>query len=123
MPQETATPRSPNATTRQALKAELASTVECTERQLCLLSWFFEQYDETLPAAHIIRDEEMAATDGRALSAVIPTTGPLEGSLESKSLNEAHGSNEMCLLGERLLEREEAFYSRQSVEERLLEIA
>ena len=108
------------------LKAELASTEDRVERQLCLLSWFFGRYHETLDEDHVIRYEEIVASGGRALSAVVPTAAALDEPLESKNLNEAYGRDGMRRLGERLLEREGAywrFYGRESVEGLLYEIS
>ena len=110
----------------EGLKRDLASTDDRTERQLRLLSWFFERYEGTLPEDHVIRYEEIVATGGGALSAVIPSAGTLNEPLESKNLNEAYGRDEMRLLGERLLEREGAYwryYRRERVEELLYEIS
>lgn len=110
----------------EELKEALASTDDRIERQLRLLSWFFGRYEGALPPGHIVRYEEIVATGGRALSAVVPGAGALDEPLESKNLNEAYGRDEMRLLGKRLLEREGAYwgyYSRESVEELLLDLA
>jgi hypothetical protein len=108
------------------LKQALAATDDRTERQLRLLSWFYERYDGTLPDGHVVRYEDIVATGGGALAAIVPGAGTLDEPLESKNLNEAYGRDGMRVLGERLLEREGAywrFYGRESVEELLYEIS
>jgi hypothetical protein len=110
----------------EGLKKELASTDDRIERQLRLLSWFFGRVEGTVPEDHVVRYEEIVATGGRALSAVVPSAGALDEPLESKNLNAAYGRGEMRLLGGRLLEREGAywrFYGRESVEELLYELS
>ena len=109
----------------EVLKRDLASVEDRTERQLHLLSWFFERYRMVLPEDHVIRYEDVVATGGSALATVVPAARSLDEPLESKNLNEAYRRDEMHLLGERLLEWEGAmwdFYTKGSVEELLLKV-
>ena len=88
-------------------------------RQLCMMSWFFERYEQSLPESSILRYEDIVASRGEALSAVTLQAKNLAETLESKNLNPLYGRDKMLDLGERLLKSEGAywrFYSRNSVE-------
>lgn len=95
-------------------------------RQLCLMSWFFERYSQELPEGSVIRYEEMVASGGKALSPLTPAAEALDEPLLSKNANPLYDRDEMLRLGERLLDREGAFwhfYSKESVEDLLRELA
>lgn len=94
-------------------------------RQLCVMSWFFERYEQSLPESGILRYEDIVASGGAALSGVTPQAKNLQETLESKNLNPLYDRDRMLELGERLLESEGAFwrfYSRGSVEDLLGEL-
>jgi hypothetical protein len=106
----------------EALRQTLDSIEDRTERQLYLLSWFFERYRTTLPEDRVIRYEEVVASGGTALSTIIPAAEALDESLPSRNLSPLYAREEMLELGERLLGSEGAywhFYPRRSVEELL----
>lgn len=108
------------------LRQELTSTQDRVERQLRLLSWFFGRYRAVLREDHVIRYENIVASGGGALAAVVPAARTLDEPLSSQNLNAAYRRDEMRLLGERLLGWEGAmwdFYTKGSVEELLLEVA
>lgn len=110
----------------KGLKKDLAATDDPIERQLRLLSWFFGRYKGTLPDENVVRYEEIVATGGGALAAIVPGARALDEPLRSQNLNVAYGRDEMRLLGERLLGWEGAmwdFYTKGSVERLLLQIA
>ena len=89
------------------------------ERQLFLLSWFFEQYATYLPAQAILRYEETVATQGKSLKVVVPAAENLNEDLHSKNKNPLYNPEEMKQLGKRLLASSGAywnFYSKESVE-------
>jgi hypothetical protein len=89
-----------------------------TQRQLFLLSWFFEKYQELLPPDHVIRYEEMVATGGRALQVITPRA-ELSEPLENKNQNRLYDPATMRTLAERLLQSEGAYwryYTRESVQ-------
>ena len=91
-------------------------------RQLCVMSWFFESYERSLPRCSIVRYEDIVTSGGGALSVVTPPAENLEETLKSKNLNPLYDRGRMLDLGARLLESEGAywrFYSRDSVEELL----
>ena len=109
------------------LERRMASVPRGTlEWRLNMMSHSFERFRDELPDDHIIRYEDIVATGGRALSAVVPTAGTLDEPLESKNLNPLYDREEMLGLGERLLASEGAywdFYPRETVEELLSQIA
>jgi hypothetical protein len=115
----------------QRYDEDLGRRMACVPRgtlewRLNMMSHSFERFQNELPDEHVIRYEDIVATGGRALSAVVPTAGALDEPLESKNLNPLYDREEMLDLGEKLLASEGAywdFYSRESVEELLGQIA
>ena len=109
----------------ERLRETLASITDNTERQLHLLSWWYERFDRELPDVSIIRYEEIVRSGGGALSAITPDAEMLREPLSSQNLNAAYDRDEMRDLGKLLLDREGAywrFYTRESVERILEEI-
>jgi hypothetical protein len=99
------------------LARALAATPEILDRQLFILSWFFDRFRRFLPAESILRYESIVATGGRALSAVTPAAESLAEPLKSK--NKAYDRDLVRRLADRLLKSDGAywsFYSRESVE-------
>ena len=115
--------RQPSAEKYDAgLRQALDSIEDRLERQLYLLSWYFERFVRELPEAHVIRYEDMVSSGGGALSVVTPAAELLNEPLSNWNLNPAYDRERMRLLGERLLEREGAylrFYPRNSLEDLL----
>ena len=115
--------RQPSAEKYDAdLRHTLDSIEDRVERQLYLLSWYFERFVRELPEAHVIRYEDVVSSGGRALSVVTPAAESLNEPLSNWNLNPAYDRERMRSLGERLLEREGAylrFYSRDSLEDLL----
>ena len=110
----------------EEISARLTGISDVHERRLTLLSWFFERYEQELPGDHILRYEDIIASGGKALSAIVPAAEGLNEPLQSRNLNELYDREEMLRLGERLLKSEGAywrFYSRESVEEILGQIS
>lgn len=109
------------------LERKMASVTRGTlEWRLNMMSHFFERFQNELPDDHILRYEEIVATGGRALSAMVPTAGTLCEPLESRNLNPLYDREEMLELGEKLLASKGAywdFYARESVEDLLGQIA
>ena len=107
------------------LERALTSIEDRMDRQLYLLSWFFERFERELPEEHIVRYEEIMSSGGRALSTITPAAQDLDEPLESRNLNPAYDRDNMLRVGERLLASEGAywhFYSRESVEELLNQV-
>lgn len=104
----------------EALELALSSIEDRVDRQLHLMSWYFERFERDLPEDHVVRYEEVMASGGRALSVVTPAAQDLAEPLESRNLNPVYDRENMLRVGERLLGSEGAywrFYSRESVEE------
>ncbi|MGH1434234.1 MAG: hypothetical protein ACRBG0_07215 [Lewinella sp.] len=89
-------------------------------RQLFILSWYFEQYQQ-LPERQIIRYEELivspAKTLGRIVGHNINFSFPI---LENRNANKLYNATNLSRLAERLLQSEGAywaFYARSSVKD------
>jgi hypothetical protein len=104
------------------LTRRLEAIDEVAERQLCLLDWWCERFMRYLPASNILRYEDIVASGGKVLAAIVPGGRELNKSLSSKNVNELYQREEVVELGEKLLSSRGAywrFYSRNSVEELL----
>lgn len=101
------------------LAQHLARIPDRFDRQIVLLSWFFAQYEQTLPAGNVIRYEEIIASGGAALQAVAPGAGGLQEPLTSKNQNKLYDQALLPLIAQKLLHADGAFwkyYTRESVE-------
>lgn len=110
----------------ERLRGVLASMTDSTERQLHLLSWWYEQFYRELPDGSILRYEDIVSSGGRTLSAITPTAKAMSEPLFSQNLNASYDRAEMRELGSRLLDTEGAywrFYPRESVQRIVEEIA
>lgn len=104
------------------LAAQLKATPDPISRQLTRHDFFFGLYAKHLPPEHVIRYEDLVSSGGKALSIITSSANLLEEPLESRNLNPLYDREDMLRIGERLLEREGAywhFYTRESVEELL----
>jgi len=106
----------------QQLDAELdfkLSLISDTwERQMCILSWFFETY-LLLPRRSILSYEELVASRGKTLSVIIPEARELDVKLEDSSRSIAAGYPFIQELGARLLESEGPyweFYDKRNIQ-------
>lgn len=111
--------RSPVARLDIALAQGLAKIKDRIDRQIYILSWFYEKYRMFLPETSILRYETIIASEGKALSIIQPQIQTLKDSLENKNLNKLYDRELMLVLGEKLLNSEGAFwefYTRESVE-------
>jgi|TARA_R110000737_G_scaffold306646_2_gene314370 hypothetical protein len=91
------------------------------EKQLFILSWYFEQYT-ALPNTHIVRYEEMIRSNGQVLQNLTSGNQVLNEELKSKNHNPLYDDNLILQLGERLLKSEGAyweFYDKSEVEKLL----
>ena len=110
----------------ERIRGELASITDGKERQLHLLSWWYERFYRELFDSSILRYEDIVGSGGKALSAITPVAKSLHEPLSSQNLNALYDRKEMRELGSRLLDRGGAywrFYSRESVERLIDEIA
>ena len=89
------------------------------DRQIYLLSWYYEKYQRWLPSSSILRYEDIVATGGRALVAITSQADNLQEELQNKNLNKVYDRELILRLGEKLLNSEGAFwnfYTKESVE-------
>lgn len=101
-----------------ALQERLARIADEGARQLALLSWYFEQYQQFLPAGRILRYEAMIDSGGAALASLAPAAAGLAEPLMSKNRNPAYAGLDLSALAARLLDSDGAywsFYSREAV--------
>ena len=106
----------------EELKNALSKIRDKTERQLYLLSWFFEKYQKVLPRSSIIRYEDIIKSGGEALNVIAPQAAGLAEVLASKNRNKVYDESRMRSLQEKLLKTQGAFwefYSKDSVQELL----
>ncbi len=107
------------------LKKELAAINDTLDRQVHLLAWFFHQYKTYLPSTSIIRYEDVIATQGQALSVVVPSAKTLSAPLQSRNKSKVYDAVAMNEAGERLLASSGAFwdfYQPKDVEKVLSEL-
>jgi len=108
------------------LARRLISIEDRLGRQLGLLDWWCERFEQFLPQDHILRYEDIVGSGGKALAAIVPAAGGLDEPLSGKNTNELYDRDEVAEIGYRLLESDGAywrFYARGSVEELLAQFA
>jgi len=93
-----------------AIARRLEAIEDRRERQLTLLSWFFESYAAALPPERVIRYEDVIATGGAALEPIAPSAGGLEVALESRNAAAVYEREHMRELGRLLLESDGAYW-------------
>ncbi|MEM1319716.1 MAG: hypothetical protein AAGG75_05630 [Bacteroidota bacterium] len=106
------------------LQDRLDSIENVYERQLLLLSWYFEQYD-MLSEQQLIRYESIVETAGRALEVIVPEAQSFIKPLESKNHRKIYSSKSFEEVAERLLASEGAYwkyYSKEDVRQVLKQI-
>lgn len=100
------------------IAGRLDATEDRSERQLTLLSWFYERYACELPGERVIRYEDIIATGGAALAPIASSAAGLGLGLESRNTAAVYEREHMRDLGRLLLERDGAqwlFYTREEV--------
>jgi hypothetical protein len=93
-----------------AIAHRLEAIEDRRERQLTLLSWFFESYAAALAPERVIRYEDIIATGGAALEPIAPSARGLAVALESRNAAAVYDRAHMRELGQRLLERDGAYW-------------
>jgi len=109
----------------EALAQKLAQISDLFERQIYILSWFFERFHTILPRNNVVRYEDIVASDGRVLKVITDKAIELNETLENKNKNKLYNRKLMLTLGEKLLKRDGTFwefYSKESVEQLLKEL-
>lgn len=105
------------------LRARLATMPDRVDRQLEILGWYFAKIRDCVPAANVIRYEELVRSRGRVLVAMTERAGELDVELQDRNRNrELHDPRVVRSLGERLLAIDGAwwhFYTEDSVRELL----
>jgi hypothetical protein len=88
------------------------------ERQLGLLDWWCARFDQCLPDSHVVRYENIVASGGKALAAIVPAARELNEPLSERNANELYNRRDVAEIGEKLLKSNGAywrFYPRESV--------
>jgi hypothetical protein len=110
----------------QDLVHRLTALEDRLERQLGLLDWWCERFELFLSQDRIIRYENLVASGGRALAAVVPAARGLDEPLSERNANEIYDRKDVARIGGKLLDSKGAywrFYPRESVEELLARFA
>ena len=100
------------------LKATLAEEKDVFQRQLILLSWYFEQFQKYLPGEHIIRYEDVIKTGGKNLSCITTKAKTLSEKLETRNNNPLYDESLKSELKELLLDSDGHywdFYSKEGL--------
>lgn len=101
------------------LYGRLASIPERLDRQVYLLSWFFEQFNH-LSAERIIRYEDLVASGGKCLRVIAASAEDLQEPLQNRNRSSLYNLELTPILADRLLRARNGafwkFYSRESVE-------
>ena len=105
------------------LRARLAAIPDRIDRQFEILAWYFGRIQASVPAAQVIRYEDLVASPGRALGAVTEHARELRTELQDRNRNRSVHDRELVrTLGERLLATDGPwwhFYTEDAVRELL----
>lgn len=99
------------------LAGALAGLDDVLPRQLHLLRWFFGRFLEHLPRESIVRYEDIVASGGRALAAVVPDAACLDEPLSTRNTPGRYGEGTARALSEHLRDPAEPWwrlYERES---------
>lgn len=98
--------------------AALKNSGDVHQRQLFILDWYFRKYAE-LPAASVIKYEDIVSTNGKALSVIDSGALNLSDDLSSRNRSKVYEWDKMGPLAEKLLAADHAcwqFYEKPEVE-------
>lgn len=101
------------------LGPRLAACSDRLDRQVELLAWFFDCYRATLPAARVVRYEDVVASGGAALAPIVASASGLAVALSSRNAAPVYDTAHMRAMAARLLAREPgqwAPYEREEIE-------
>jgi hypothetical protein len=91
------------------LGERLAAEPDRVERQLVLLDWLWARIAQ-LPSERIVRYEDVVATGGAALAALVPSAAQLRVALTDRNGRLAADPGHMAAVAERLLARDAAYW-------------
>jgi len=107
----------------EVLNKELARALDCIDdqydRQLYLLSWFYERTNQFIPRERVLHYEETIGSGGKSLRVIAPEAEALDEPLKSRNSNKLYNQELKQFLGEKLLKSDGAYweyYSKESVE-------
>ena len=98
----------------------LARLEDRVDRQLHLLSWFYDHFRRLLPQDRVLRYEEIVASGGKCLAPLVAAEVDLSEALGNRNSNPLYGPELLVTMSRRLLRSEGAywhFYSRDSVDQ------
>lgn len=98
---------------------QLSHTPDKIDRQLLLLSWFFNHYYNALPFNHIIRYEDIISSNGKCLNIITPAANALNEPLYNKNNNALYNKELMKALATKLLDTDDIyweFYSKEDIQ-------
>ncbi len=100
--------------------ADALDRIEDTfDRQIFLLSWFYETINKYIAREAVIHYEDMIKSGGKALRPITPEAATLNESLESRNSSKLYDPELKKILGEKLLKSDGTYweyYSKESVE-------
>ncbi len=99
------------------LKTALMNEQDVFQRQISLLSWFFEQIDTYLPEKQIIHYEDLIRTNGKTLSCITPLANELSERLETKNNNPLYNEGMKTRLLKLLLDSDGFYWKYYSKDE------
>ncbi len=104
------------------LKEHLNKINDKFERQLFILSWFYDNFKKYLPPENIIKYEDIIKNNGRILNKIIPDAKYLKEPLSNKNKNNLYDKSKMFFLAKKLLKSDGPyweFYNKNDIEELL----
>lgn len=104
------------------LELALARIDDRVDRQFFLLSWFFRHFRDELPGDGCLRYEDIVASNGAALAAVVPRAADLAEPLTNRNRSSVYDPSAVDALGSRLLDTDGPwwhFYTPDSVRQLL----
>ena len=106
------------------LERMLRTEPDKTKRQIKLLTWYYDQINEYVPASNIIKYEDIISTGGSALKIAFPSATFLDEPLNSKNKNPLYDKSLIPEIVEELLNVRLGgylnFYTKESIRSRLI---
>jgi len=103
------------------LRQMLGCEKDKLERQIKLLTWFYDKIFNYIPGENIIYYEELISSSGKELTKILPQATVLSETLNSKNNNELYSDELKPILLKKLLELNNGgylhFYNKNSIKE------